>query len=368
LLQHIHEKMNETFSKKCIYTLYLVTICSIGVEFIGNLFFIVEDNLLYLKKSQLFIEDKEKGYTLKPNFQINGANNKLYPGISLLVGSHGLRMPEFDDRPKIVVVGDSVAFGFGLNYEDTISSKLEKMLGSKYQVVNAGVPGYNLTQWQSMGTKLASILRPEIVVALVNANDFQTMYYPIQGGAEVTRTRSYPWEVGALEESNIPREKKYQFIIVGAINKIKAILSRSNGVLANPEALNVNYESLSESELKMIKFYNSGDSQVIEKLRSASESMNEFSGHLKVEGVGVIFAFLPFRVSAVKPDIGEDKRFNNLADNVKTDAKIKIIKLQNLLYDHKFFLPNDSHTNKLGNDIIANALAEKITVLLSESP
>lgn len=343
-----------------LYVFYLIVVCSIGVEFIGSLLFITDGNSLYLKKERLFVEDKELGYTLKPGFKINGTENKLYPGVSLSIGSHGFRMPEYDDRPKIVLVGDSVAFGFGLSYEDTISYQLERMLEGKYQVVNAGVPGYNIRQWQSMGMRLENNLKPKVIVALVNANDFETRYYPIRGGATVTRTKSYPWDATLIEESNIPHEELNYSIVKWLTKHLFDSQLALNGIKASPRAINDDYESVYKGELKCIEFYNSGSYHAKEKFEDAVAAMREFSNQVTAGKASVIFAFLPYRVSAARPDIGMDKRFSDLEGRVNTGPKIGTVKLQNLLNDNKHFLPSDSHTSKLGNSIIAKALAEKI--------
>ena len=48
---------------------------------------------------------------------------------------------------RIVTLGDSVAYGLGVNAEDTFSKKLEELMNDNSpdstQVLNLGVPGYN---------------------------------------------------------------------------------------------------------------------------------------------------------------------------------------------------------------------------------
>ena len=65
--------------------------------------------------------------------------------------SMGMRSREVDfSRGHILVTGDSIAFGLGVNDDETVSHYLEQderisKLG--YQVLNIGVPGYGIGQY-----------------------------------------------------------------------------------------------------------------------------------------------------------------------------------------------------------------------------
>jgi hypothetical protein len=53
-----------------------------------------------------------------------------------------------DNEFRILLLGDSGAFGLGVADEDTYSSRLEQQLnrdadGMTYRVINMGVPSYN---------------------------------------------------------------------------------------------------------------------------------------------------------------------------------------------------------------------------------
>ena len=90
------------------------------------------------------------GYTLmKPN------SHYEWQSISVDVNSHGLRGPEtsYEKPPgtyRVLNLGDSVAMGWGVRLEDTYGQQLESLLNEDatdelhYEVINAGVPGWNL--------------------------------------------------------------------------------------------------------------------------------------------------------------------------------------------------------------------------------
>jgi lysophospholipase L1-like esterase len=91
------------------------------------------------------------GYTL-----LHPGATYQWQGIPVRVNSQGLRGPEVDlEKPpgtyRILSLGDSVVFGWGVRYEDTYGYRLQEFLSqlpdnsqTTYQVVNAGVPGWNM--------------------------------------------------------------------------------------------------------------------------------------------------------------------------------------------------------------------------------
>lgn len=60
------------------------------------------------------------------------------------VNSDGYRMtlPEVQSDQYLLVIGDSVGFGIGVNDEDTVASCLQDLVTDHYQVINASVGGY----------------------------------------------------------------------------------------------------------------------------------------------------------------------------------------------------------------------------------
>lgn len=90
------------------------------------------------------------GYTLmKPG------RNYEWQAIPVDINTHGLRGPEITyekppDTFRILNLGDSVAMGWGIRQEDTYGMRLEQFLNEqgnsdlRFEVINAGVPGWNL--------------------------------------------------------------------------------------------------------------------------------------------------------------------------------------------------------------------------------
>jgi hypothetical protein len=91
------------------------------------------------------------------------------------INSHGTRGPEFAvakprDTIRIVSLGDSKTFGWGLAESETYSGVLERLLqekagpGRRIEVINAGVNAYSYPQMQAYFKHVALTYSPDIVI------------------------------------------------------------------------------------------------------------------------------------------------------------------------------------------------------------
>ena len=144
--------------------------------------------------------DKELGYVLRPDVRISASMLKSTKAINVdppvlhlkydnnleyssqlkaylkeqsridylySTDSNGFRktVPNIKSDKKILIIGDSVAFGVGVDDENTTASHLQKMIGEQYEIINAGVGGYSGHQAFLMAKKLS------------NENDFAGLIY-----------------------------------------------------------------------------------------------------------------------------------------------------------------------------------------------
>jgi len=78
------------------------------------------------------------------------------------------------DAPVLLVLGDSFAFGMGVDYDQSFPGIIQKRLGNQYRVLNTAVLGFGPTQYrQVLEYELAHGLNPKLVlVATYLGNDF----------------------------------------------------------------------------------------------------------------------------------------------------------------------------------------------------
>jgi acyl-CoA thioesterase-1 len=82
-------------------------------------------------------------------------------------------LPGADTRPVIVVLGDSLAAGFGLAPGESFPDDLQKLLdqrGLRYRVVNQGISG-DTTSGGAARVKQALQMKPAVVIVELGAND-----------------------------------------------------------------------------------------------------------------------------------------------------------------------------------------------------
>jgi hypothetical protein len=111
---------------------------------------------------------------------------------------------------RVAVLGDSIAFGYWVADEDGFPRQLEAMLnpagakGDRVEVLNFGVPGYNLDQEiEALRTK-ALAFSPDLVVLAFCLNDLEGLFSYELGLVQDRATRSRSW-AGRWRESLLGR-------------------------------------------------------------------------------------------------------------------------------------------------------------------
>jgi hypothetical protein len=119
----------------------------------------------------------EMEYALLPNL------DQEYAGARVVTNSLGLRdyrpPHKSEDKEQIIVLGDSFTFGYGVRLEDSYPNILEQLLndscdGPGYEVINAGVPGYDTVDEAEMLKKIMLHYSPKWVIVGLHPGDFMS--------------------------------------------------------------------------------------------------------------------------------------------------------------------------------------------------
>jgi lysophospholipase L1-like esterase len=103
-------------------------------------------------------------------------------GVPVAINSYGLRggevsIPKTPNTIRILVIGDSITFGYGIPVESTYVKVLEKLLNdaaagsTRYEVLNGGTLGGSLSDYDHLLTQKAGPLQPDMVLVGLNLND-----------------------------------------------------------------------------------------------------------------------------------------------------------------------------------------------------
>lgn len=161
------------------YLLFLILFLEVSLQ----AFYYTSSGSFLFKRTAvpIYRRDQYMGYSVKPNLSFHHATNEFYS--YLYTNSEGFRTsqsheeyaPSKDNsRYRVLLLGPSFAFGWGVNYEDTFANQLKTFLqaggfagGRKIEVINAGVPAIpaaNQLNWfDSYGQKFS----PDLVVQFI---------------------------------------------------------------------------------------------------------------------------------------------------------------------------------------------------------
>jgi hypothetical protein len=167
---------------------------------------------------------------------------RTYQGVRVSINKLGLRDRNLEKKQdgelRILLLGDSVTFGWGVPIEASFGRKLESTLASKLgrpvRTVNAGVGSYNTVQEYAVLRTYADVIEPDVVVLLYVPNDIVPNDPPFDPWSQLSLQGKSPPEAITilLSESWLYRLGRFVFQH-----------SRSNG----PASLDKNARGVKES-------------------------------------------------------------------------------------------------------------------------
>lgn len=88
--------------------------------------------------------------------------------------SNGFRktLPPVSSEEKILIIGDSVAFGVGVDDRHTIASRLQEIVGGRFEVINAGIGDYDSRRVLRLAKELGVSGRYSSLIYVACQNDF----------------------------------------------------------------------------------------------------------------------------------------------------------------------------------------------------
>ncbi len=150
----------------------------------------------------LYIRHETRQWAMKPNY--SGVMNRI---TSVTTNELGFRSPplkEYLDAPRrLLVLGDSVAFGWGVSAEESWPHILQGLLNrssddsNRVGVMNTGTVGYGTCHEASVLREQGSRLRPDLIVLQFFPNDlFENYSYQTRSKLNRFLERSNLYELG----------------------------------------------------------------------------------------------------------------------------------------------------------------------------
>lgn len=125
----------------------------------------------------MYVADDAAGYRLAPSF--SGRIERKGVVTEFRTNSLGLRGPELgprvEERPRILALGDSVTWGWGVpqgqEWISVAARELADAIGGPVEGVNGGVNGYGTANELALLREIGRELRPELVIVGFFLND-----------------------------------------------------------------------------------------------------------------------------------------------------------------------------------------------------
>jgi len=200
----------------------------------------------------LFAVSPRLGYVMAPHF--SGKHGKFGQfKVQIETNSKGLRDREFSakgERQRILVLGDSVSFGWGVEAEQAFPKRLESLQAPRaarrpFEVVNGGVWGYNTLQETEYVRAGAGGYQPDLVlVGFTSPVTIERNWKCLQSGVITVEPLAEPRTARRFLKAHsnlfsfLERQWAYQgrlyLMVLGVLQKVG--LARESAALAGDPA------------------------------------------------------------------------------------------------------------------------------------
>lgn len=267
-------------------------------------------------KSIRRLSEENLTYVLEPNrskWVSRGQNLNPVEPYRIETNSEGFRDEKFStensSEKKIMVIGDSFTFGWGVNRSDRFTDLMEKQLesdGEKVETYNLGVPGLGMRDYRLKLQKYGPRYRPDLIVVAFSRNDI----FNVKLGKEIYNRAEQMAPADVEDRGEWAREKNLE--------------------------LRRNYKT--NTRLKKTNL---------------SRNMNEMLYSSRRLDANIIFF-------SIRPDRGLEDFSENWANKRNANYIEAPQKIDSMPSSRYTLSRNDSHYNKLGHRLLADKLAEKI--------
>jgi lysophospholipase L1-like esterase len=313
----------------------------------------------------LFTDDPAGFRELTPRFRgtISRAEFSAPVGISEFgVRGPGPR-PRQPNTRRLLLMGDSQTFGFGVLDHETYAVRLQELLAAAYpesdiQVVNAGVPGYGTVDHILWLRKHGQEVDPDLVVVqFLSVNDFKIN----RGSAHVRAlldSGAAPAAGGALPKAN--QTTTLSGRIVGAIHSLKR---KSHVMTLISESLSyagMRLGLLGGVEAMWGEDFTASDSAQTRSLIAL------LAAEAKAMGIPVVFLYTTGKAQVIAGD-GSPLRSAAVMASAASDAGVPWIDMTAELRKRpdrqRLYFVRDGHWTAAGHRAVAEVLVQRLPSL-----
>ncbi len=294
-------------------------------------------------------------YVLRPRVETT------FLGTAVRVNSLGFRGAEVAPVPepgvrRVLILGDSVAFGFGVDEDAMLSSAVARHLGEagggRYEVINAGIPGADLLASVRLLETSGLALGPQAAVLAVSLNDYDPTPALNPLGI-LTRNRPGTDASGVLDRSEIALLLRW--LLAYSRGALPFQLEERRGQEHwDAQRLERGGDGLARIvERTHLRFYHDPEPAQWDRVRKAVAALGRIAAAGRVQ---VLVAIFPeqYQLSRANPDLTPQQRLLGLCQ----EEKLRCVDLW-----HEFAAAGETsyadvqHPNADGYALAGNAIA-----------
>ncbi|MCG3119024.1 MAG: hypothetical protein ALAOOOJD_01352 [bacterium] len=288
-----------------------------------------------------FVQDDEVGYRHAPNFKGNIYRRNVFE-CPVSISPLGLRQANFDVQrqypAKVLILGDSFAFGVGVPEDSIFAALIQKTLNpAGIGVINGGQSGYCVQQETKFGIRLAQLVEPNLIVlALYPNNDVIGDYYKdyanveVRYGHRLAKDRWLP-----IFPVDFVRARAYGWMLLEIALKRKSI------------------------EAQRAAFFKAAADSAEQMMQPTFNALETLRDYCQVRGIKLGIMLIPA--------ISGKAFFDRPLKNALRAEGIPLLDLGEKKMGRKNYFRGDAHWNKDGHEKVAKQLAPFCLELLEKT-
>jgi lysophospholipase L1-like esterase len=301
--------------------------------------------------------DQAAGYVLTPGYQ--GNIKRVEYDFIFHINDQGLRTRvndlQSDSVRRVLLLGDSQAFGFGVGDDETVAVLLENSLKRHYgegvMVQNAGVPGYGTVDQLNFLRSRIGALRPDLVIVqFLPVNDFDENRAPAKDRVAI-RDGMLVSKNPASEDTELSWLKRIQYFLK-ARSHLYRLLSDHTGYAMMKAGLLSNMDQLWGED------FSDKDSKI------TIEALSEIASIAKENGAKSLFLYTTAQAQIIADGESDPPRSFHVLQEASERSGTLLINTVPKLQTHpermQLYYPLDGHWTATGHRVISDILTETI--------
>jgi lysophospholipase L1-like esterase len=306
----------------------------------------------------------------------------VWGNVEVKANAHGYRDAEWSTknaRTRVMLLGDSFGWGWGVAFEHTLSRLVEQ--SSDLSVFNLAIPGDGPTDYYTRYVVYRPLLKPDLVVLLVYVNDFF-----LEGTPELTTRR----RMAQALDTHVPYAPQCLAFpdpsTLSGVIKDSRLFGLVTGVRVSHGFTLARFDSAQRRQALLREGYTQDLRHLTNdalQTKPAFAVLAELLGRLTTDAVPVLVAYIPplyalsedLRLeitSALGPSAAHELKpylIESRLRELSTEFRVQFVSFSDTFRDrpNQFYFESDGHLNDAGHSVVARILQSHIRRTLAAS-